>query len=176
MGKKGTKSTSNQPENDWGETKSAVISVGLTPTGKRLLDDQCQKHGISRGELVERYIRGAIEIPQISPEDAALLAQANRSPPAQSEIIAAIGSCTPKEAGQIARAAISRLEKSTGSVSESNDVDQGELAIAFLQKMFGGTATDGDALEVADIFNLDTASVTQAIRFIKGGKKASNGV
>lgn len=179
MGKKGSKSTSKQPENDWGETKSAVFSVGLTPTGKRLVDEQCQKYGISRGELLERYVRGAIDIPQMSPEDTALLGQANRSPPAQAEIIKAINhSCTLKEAGQIARVAINRLEQGVDVPSEPelDDVNQGELAIAFLRKLVSRTATDGDAIEVADILDIDTAILSQAIRSIKGGRKASNGV
>jgi hypothetical protein len=46
MGKKGVRSSEGQGE-IWDESKSEVVSMKLTPTGKRLLDEKAKFHGLS---------------------------------------------------------------------------------------------------------------------------------
>ena len=62
MPKKGIKSTAGQGEL-WDEPKSETISLRLTPTAKELMDAECQRLGISRGELVERVVRVSGNLP-----------------------------------------------------------------------------------------------------------------
>ncbi len=52
----------------------------------------------------------------------------------------------------------------------------GVLAIDFLRKLASKTATDGDVIEVADAFDIDTATLSELIRLNKKGRKTSNGV
>ncbi len=61
MGKKGVRSSEGQGE-IWDESKSEVVSMKLTPTGKRLLDEKAKFYGLSKGEFIERIARGTIEL------------------------------------------------------------------------------------------------------------------
>jgi hypothetical protein len=70
MGKKGFRSTEGQGE-IWNEPKTVVVSVKLTPTGKRLLDEKANSYGISKGELIERIARGSTELPMVTPTNQA---------------------------------------------------------------------------------------------------------
>lgn len=54
--------------------------------------------------------------------------------------------------------------------------EDGVLAIDFLRKLASKTATDGDVIEVADAFDIDTATLSELIRLNKKGRKTSNGV
>jgi hypothetical protein len=57
--------------------------------------------------------------------------------------------------------------------------EEGQLAVAFLKKLVSSQATDGDAIELAEALELDTAALralSQLVSSTKGGKKASNGV
>jgi hypothetical protein len=62
MAKKGSKSLRGQPENRWGETKTAQVKVQLTPTGKRLLLEKVKSIGLSLAEILERIARGKIKL------------------------------------------------------------------------------------------------------------------
>jgi len=61
MGKKGVRSSEGQGE-IWDESKTEVVSVKLTPTGKRLLGEKAKSYGLSKGEFIERIARGRIEL------------------------------------------------------------------------------------------------------------------
>ncbi len=87
MGKKGLRSSEGQGE-IWDEPKTVVVSVKLTPTGKRLLDEKAQFYGISKGELIERVARGSIEPPataaaSLVPDSSSIIAALSRYPRAQ---------------------------------------------------------------------------------------------
>ena len=77
---------------------------------------------------------------------------------------------------RVRRLTFSAIEYLLSGVSASTADEEGQLAIAFLQKLVGKTATDGDAIEVADALDLDTASLSELIRLMKKGRKTSNGV
>lgn len=62
MAKKGSKSQRNKPETQWGETKTARVSVDVTPTGKRLFLEKIRAFGMSLAEFIERVARGKIKI------------------------------------------------------------------------------------------------------------------
>ncbi len=62
MAKKGSKSQRNKPETQWGETKTARVSVDVTPTGKRLFMEKIRTFGMSLAEFIERVARGKIKI------------------------------------------------------------------------------------------------------------------
>ena len=69
MGKKGHKSKLGHGEL-WNEPKDRLVTIKLTMTGRRLLDEYAQKLNISRGELIERFARGLVEPPDKYTESA----------------------------------------------------------------------------------------------------------
>lgn len=62
MAKKGSKSQRNKPETQWGETKTARVSVDVTPTGKKLFMEKIRLLGMSLAEFIERVGRGKIRL------------------------------------------------------------------------------------------------------------------
>jgi hypothetical protein len=59
MGKKGLRSERGKGE-EWDEAKSERLNLKLTPTGRRLLQEQADKLDISISEVIERTARGLI--------------------------------------------------------------------------------------------------------------------
>jgi hypothetical protein len=57
MGKKGQKSQRGQPDNDWGEVKSAPVNHRMTLTGRNKLKDLAALYHLSIGDLMERVAR-----------------------------------------------------------------------------------------------------------------------
>lgn len=66
MPTKGLKSQRGRPE-VYDEVKKRM-SVSLTPTGAKQLDDLAKSFGLSRGELVERIGRSLILVASVEPE------------------------------------------------------------------------------------------------------------
>lgn len=58
MGKKGMRPQKGHPETAWGELKAGKLSLGLTPTGKRLAKERAERLGISVSEVLELWGRG----------------------------------------------------------------------------------------------------------------------
>ena len=58
MGRKGAKSLKGKGETDWGEPKSAKLTINVTPTGKVKLLQLADRLFVSIAELLERLARG----------------------------------------------------------------------------------------------------------------------
>ena len=103
MGKKGTRSQPGVGE-IWDEPKTVPVTIKLTPTGKKLLDERGKEMGISRGELVERYLRGVVDLPEASPEDREAWLGANKLVTVM-DVLRSLPSFTVQELARVIQAA-----------------------------------------------------------------------
>lgn len=109
MGKKGVRSSEGQGE-IWDESKSEVVSVKLTPTGKRLLGEKAKSYGLSKGEFIERVARGEIELNEIEEIEKMTLASSPKASMTAEYILKALSRFSLPELTKILSSLVSLIE------------------------------------------------------------------
>lgn len=164
MGKrKGHFSQKGVGETVWGK-KTKNLTVTLSEEGWRLIKEKVKDLGTSFSEIAERWARNF----KVDLDDSARLPAELDSSKSELEGFSTLN---------LAEILVNRLREEQGVEKKYFQLpSEGDLAITFIKKLVDRTATDGDAIEVADALDIDTASLSQLVHFIKKGRKTSNGV
>lgn len=164
MGKrKGHFSQKGVGETVWGK-KTKSLTVTLSEEGWRLIKEKARSLGTSFSEIAERWARNF----KVDLDDSVKLPAELDSSKNKLEEFSTL---------QLAEILTNRLKEEQGVGTKIlQPPNEGDLAIAFIRKLANKTATDGDAIEVADVLDVDTASLSELVHFSKKGRKTSNGV